>query len=280
MATLVTGCEHLSISSPGNSVSENIPAEPDANLTGGSLQMANKFRAHIDPASKAGSLEISQNRQAQQTHLPVPPMPIDITGTPEKADILPAGAALLPKNSMAQDSVSEAGPLTATLLSSPKNEYAHFVTTQDDAGGGLLTELAPEIRLSKESKPEEVCRLFIDSLSTGDHIAASQMLTNVAQIETARAELQLESPGSNKASWEVLEADYATSEKKIAQVRCLLQEPGQAKTAQLTWLMRLQYNGWKISGMSIQVDGSGEVDLLSFENPMDLQRIQSSVEDQ
>lgn len=253
-----------------------MPAEDESTEAVGSLQMANKFRAHIDPASKSGNLEITQNRRVGMRHLSTTAVPGDM---PEKAVSPPIGASLLPKKSIASASVSRSDALTATVLSPAKNQFTHFVMTQEDAGEEPMSELAPETRLNKDSKPEEVCRLFIASLSTGDHIAASQMLTNLAQIETARADLQLESPGSSDATWEVLEADYATSAKQIAQVRCLLQEPGQEGTAQLTWLMRRQYNGWKISGMSIQVDGSGEVDLLSFENPLDLQRIQSSVED-
>ena len=275
MVTLVTGCEHLSISSSGNSVSEIIPAEDESPEAIGSLQMANKFRAHIDPASKSGKLEIAQNRGVGMKHLSTAAVTGDM---PEKAVSPPTGASLLPRKSIAGSSVSRSDALTATVLSPAKNQFTHFVMTQENASEEPMSEIAPETRLSKDSKPEEVCRLFITALSTGDHIAASQILTNIAQIETARADLQLESPGSSDASWEVLEADYATSAKQIAQVRCLLQEPGQSETAQLTWLMRRQYNGWKISGMSIQVDGSGEVDLLSFENPLDLQRIQSSVE--
>ena len=135
----------------------------------------------------------------------------------------------------------------------------------------------PEGRLSKFSSPEDVCREFLGALAGGDHIAASQMLTNIAQIETARANLQLESPGVEGSTWEVHGAEYATAEKQVAQVKCLLNQPGQSSQAQLTWMMRFQYNGWKISGMSIQLTESGAADLLSFENPKDLRRIQNSV---
>ena len=136
----------------------------------------------------------------------------------------------------------------------------------------------PEGTLNRFSTPNEVCTAFLKALEQGDHITAGKMLTNVAQLETARANLVLESPGTADSTIEILPAQYATSEKKVAQVTCLLSQPGQATAAvRLTWIMRFQYNGWKISGMSIQLDQDSTPDLLSFENPRDLARIQQSV---
>ncbi len=136
----------------------------------------------------------------------------------------------------------------------------------------------PEATLNRESKPEDVCRVFLDTLSRGDSNAASRMLTDIAELETARADLQLESPGVAGSTYQIFAAEYATTEKQIAQVKCLLHQPGSMPVVQLTWMMRFQPNGWKISGMSIRLTDTGPTDLLSFENPQDLQRIQQSVE--
>lgn len=136
----------------------------------------------------------------------------------------------------------------------------------------------PESRLDKSSSPEQVCTQFLAALSRNDHLAATNMLTNVAQIETGRANLELESPGTPGSTFEVLPAKYATTARKVAQVDCLLRQPGVDTPVKLTWMMRLQYNGWKISGMAVQLVENEPADLLSFENPKDLRRIQSTVD--
>ena len=159
-----------------------------------------------------------------------------------------------------------------------QGEIQHTSFTQS-ASSALDTASETDVRLTRFSTPEFVCGEFLTALATGNHIRANQMLTNVAQIETAKANLQLETPGSEGTSYEVMPALYATSERKVAQVTCILKQPGQVLDVKLTWMMRFQYNGWKISGMSIQMADDASIDLLSFENPKDLARIQNSVAD-
>ncbi len=154
-----------------------------------------------------------------------------------------------------------------------------FNQTSEQANQQKVDNEAQEsrMRLTKNSSPEEVCRAFLNALERSDHLAANQILTNIAQLQTARADLVLESPGAGGSRFEILPARFATSAKEIAQVPCSLYQPGQDLPVKLTWMMRKQFNGWKISGMSVQVSENGQVDLLSFENPKDLQRIQSNV---
>lgn len=278
LTSLLAACENLSISSGQQTVMDPIGEDIDRTDSIGSLNMANKFRAHIDPASAVAlpsdsTLAFGDSTETAPKSTDAEASPVANTGATVQED---SGVDKTPRSNGMQSS-SQA---SASLLVTPNQpvKYTSELASNQGLTPGIPTEIAPETRLSKVSTPEDVCRVFVKALSTGDHIAASKMLTNIAQIETARANLELESPGSEDAIWEVLDAEYATAEKKIAQVRCLLKEPGAQETAHLTWLMRLQGNGWKISGMSIQVSGTGDVDLLSFENPLDLQRVQSTVD--
>ena len=140
------------------------------------------------------------------------------------------------------------------------------------------TAANPTERISPESEPKQVCGAFLELLESGDHRTATKFLTNVAQLETARANLILEAPGGPGCRTEIQPAKYATTERKVAHVECLLYQDGSATPISLTWVMRRQYNGWKISGMTIRLDQQTSPDLLSFENPVDLARIQQTVE--
>ena len=259
---------------------EPIPEDLDRSHSVGSLSMANKFRAHIDPASALPMPKVPSFDKGQANGQP---NPSDAATGPTSSRANPNihPDAPLIASSISEDSLSDLHP--SMNGSSANNQVVNYTpdsSNEENPIQRISAEIALEthLNLNKDSAPEDVCRAFVRALSAGDHIAASKMLTNVAQIETARANLELESPGSENAIWQVLDAEYATAEKKIAQVRCLLKEPDSHETAHLTWLMRLQENGWKISGMSIQISGTGDVDLLSFENPLDLQRVQSTVD--
>ena len=259
---------------------ERIPEDLDRGGSIGSLSMANKFRAHIDPASSTPTPKVPSFDNGKRNGQPNPSNTATGSNSSGTNPNIHRDAPVI-SSSISEDSVAELHPPMAE--SSTNNQVVNYAvdsSSEENPIQRIPAEIALEthLNLNKDSAPEDVCRAFVRALSAGDHIAASKMLTNVAQIETARANLELESPGSENAIWQVLDAEYATAEKKIAQVRCLLKEPDSHETAHLTWLMRLQENGWKISGMSIQVSGTGDVDLLSFENPLDLQRVQSTVD--
>ena len=132
--------------------------------------------------------------------------------------------------------------------------------------------------MSVDSTPERVLKEFLTLLQQGDRFSAQRLLTEPAQQETARARLELDAPGDQDTTFTILSARYATNEKVIAEVDCLFhQSDYQGEAIKLSWMMRRQANGWKVYGMLINMDG-GELDLVSFENAIDLARIQQSVE--
>ena len=165
------------------------------------------------------------------------------------------------------------------------NETTEDIVVNSDneielSDGETLFERAREAKLSESSSPEEVCETFLQALRQGDSLTASQLLTNLAQIQTTKAKLQLESPGGPDAKFDLQGARYATGERKVCQVTTFVRQPGVDEPVVLNWMMRFQYNGWKISGMSVQFAPNEPPDLLSFENPKDLDRIKQSVDEE
>lgn len=154
-----------------------------------------------------------------------------------------------------------------TVESSPANLLPGSGHPEDPETGDLTIE----------SSPEEVCHRFLVSLQNGERQLAFGLLTPAAQQATSRASLELDSPGEPGSVFTVMPARYATSERLVAEVDCLFHDPTSPdQSVRLTWVMRNQPNGWKISGMAID-NGDGRPDLLSFENRTDLERIHGSV---
>ena len=126
-----------------------------------------------------------------------------------------------------------------------------------------------------QTTPEDVCQRFIDALQSGDQVTALQQLTQRAAIETKNADLEMQPLGDAQTEIEVMPAKFATSKQLVAQVDCRVTTPG-SDPAVVTWLMSRGASGWKISGMTVQLENGG-LDLLSFENPLDVARIKDSV---
>ncbi len=130
----------------------------------------------------------------------------------------------------------------------------------------------------RNAGPGEVCETFLKLLKAGDRLAAEQLLTRTALSVTSKADLQLEPPGSENAVYDVGSIRYATTLNKIAQVDCLVKETtdGTPETTTVTWLVRLQTEGWRISGIVLAGDDNIQ-DLLSFENADDVNRINQAL---
>ena len=132
-------------------------------------------------------------------------------------------------------------------------------------------------QLTIESGPDEVVDEFLKLLQRGARLDAKRLLTDRAQTETSRAGLELDAPGGMQTRFSIQKTRFATSEKLIAEVDTVFHSTDPAtEPIRLTWMLRRQRNGWKVYGMIIR-NGKPGLDLLSFENPIDLTRIQQSV---
>ena len=175
----------------------------------------------------------------------------------------------------AEPAADTAEPATADVSESK-------TTTVIVTPGGVAESPAAPLKLpAKETSPETICHLFVRYLSTGNRSMAEQMLTPSALTTTSRAELQLEPVGGPSAVYEMDTPRYATNKKKLCQIDCSIVDEmdGEAVTTELTWICRMQKDGWRIAGMMVEVTPDQPKDYLSFENVEDVTRIKNSLID-
>ena len=140
--------------------------------------------------------------------------------------------------------------------------------------------VAMDASIPVDLAPDEVCRRFLKSLQSAERTAAEQLLTKRALLNTKRAELNLESPGSRTAEFTVESPRYATNKRELATVDCIVVDTVDGKTvnSRLAWMLRQEPAGWRISGMILDLDDGKSLDLLSFENLDDIERIKTSLD--
>ncbi len=127
--------------------------------------------------------------------------------------------------------------------------------------------------LNIASEPERVVGEFLEMLRNGQRFSAQRLLTTVAREQTARAGLELDAPGGLDTKYTLMATRFATNERLVAEVECLFHTADyQGEAVKISWLLRLQENGWKIYGMSVQTE-QGNLELVSFENADHLARI-------
>lgn len=130
---------------------------------------------------------------------------------------------------------------------------------------------------SPDATAQEVCQRFMNLMRTGNRIAAENLLTKSALNVTTRAGLQLEPMGGPTAEYNVGEVRYATTKQKLAQVDCTIVDnvDGEKYEMNVTWLVRKQKLGWRISGVMLELESGQVPDLLSFENIHDVTKIKN-----
>lgn len=133
-----------------------------------------------------------------------------------------------------------------------------------------------------DASPTTVCQKFVEFLQSGDRLSAENLLTRSALAVTSRADLELEPLGGPQAQYETGEPMYATTKQKLAQVRCTVIDriDGQSVESVLTWMVRKQKEGWRISGITIPLEDGQPEDLLSFESYADVLKIKSALADE
>ena len=136
--------------------------------------------------------------------------------------------------------------------------------------------------LPANASPVEVCQRFLELLQAGNRLSAENLLTRSALAVTGRAELKLEPLGGPTAKYNLAEPLYATNKQKLAQVACTVveSENGETFKTSLTWIVRKRNEGWRISGMMIQLEEGLPPDFLSFENYDDVLKIKGSIDSQ
>jgi hypothetical protein len=158
------------------------------------------------------------------------------------------------------------------LVSLETNSVA-VVSTMEVSSPAKVT--AQEI--TAKSTPSEVCQRFLDLLQSGNRIAAENLLTRTALTATTKAGLKLEAMGGPTSTYRTGEVRYATNKQKLAHVDTYVIDnvDGEPYEMEVTWQLHKHLDGWRISGLMLELEPGQTKDLLSLENQFDVAKLQS-----
>lgn len=108
-------------------------------------------------------------------------------------------------------------------------------------------------------------------------MGAENLLTHASINNITAAGLKLEPMGGPNAKYEIGNIQYATTKERLAHVNCLIKEEVDGKTVEMNiaWQCRKFKKIWRISGVILENEVGQAPDLLSFENLVDVTKIQS-----
>lgn len=132
------------------------------------------------------------------------------------------------------------------------------------------------------ASPDRTVQTFLDSLRSGDDARARALLTEKARAETSRKGLVVQPPGSPDASYEIVGVKFASTQKDTAEVTSVWTEPTPSGTRsdRITWILRRAVQGWRVSGMAMELVPGHAPQLLNFEDPDDMEHQLRTAEDQ
>ena len=128
--------------------------------------------------------------------------------------------------------------------------------------------------------PGAVISEFLTAVRTGDDKRASELLTQVARQRTTEMEMVVAPPGSDTASFKVLESEIEGSEAQVGTDWTDLDGDGQPRTDRIVWLLRRETDGWRIHGMATRIFEDMAPIMLNFEDPEDMLRKQQQAEEE
>ena len=117
------------------------------------------------------------------------------------------------------------------------------------------------------SVADAVVNEFLEAVRVGDVKKSSGLLTPLALNRTNEHDLTVAPLGSATAKFEIGKTELIDSDKALVEsVWTDVDVDGNPSSEELVWALRKSNQGWRISGLAIQVDG-GQPQLIDFENP-------------
>jgi len=139
---------------------------------------------------------------------------------------------------------------------------------------------APQSRADAEG-PEVAVFNFLEAVRMGNEKTADAMLTPLARQKTQEMEMVVAPPGSETASFEVGDVEYVAEDG--AHVSCTwsdVDESGERRSDTIIWMVRREYDGWRIAGMATRVFEDQPPLFLNFEDPEDMIRKQQLLQEE
>lgn len=149
---------------------------------------------------------------------------------------------------------------------------ATTVDVGETASDSSPANLAP-VTLAADATPERVCEQFLKLLGDGELSDAERLLSRRSASVTRSAGLVLSAPSANSAGYEFDPPQYANTKQKLAMVMCRPRSGSGADETAMSWMLRRETEGWRITGLVLLEENEQPADLLSFENPADVEQI-------
>lgn len=160
----------------------------------------------------------------------------------------------------------------ATTTSTPSPQT---VEVQSGTPGGSPADLSPA-RISGDASPGEVCEKFLNLLAAGEISDAERLLSKRSAIVTRQAGLVLSAPAGRSSRFEFDPPQFANTKQKRAMVMCRVIETASPASgvpaSAMSWMLSHENEGWRITGL-VLLEDEQPADLLSFENPADVEQI-------
>ncbi len=126
--------------------------------------------------------------------------------------------------------------------------------------------------------PDQVMQQFLGAIKKGDDKQASSLLTELARKKTSEMEMVVAPPGSDTASYKILETEIENNEAQVATEWTDLDADGRPHTDPIVWLLRREPAGWRIKGMGTRIFPDMDRIVLNFEDPVDMLHKQQEAE--
>jgi len=118
--------------------------------------------------------------------------------------------------------------------------------------------------------PNEIVAMFSDSIRRGDKETTIKLITLAAREEIQRRGMTIDPPGSPEASYKIGEVRFLDQDRDAAYVESLWIEPGTDGQpnveTEVVWAVQLEPEGWRISGLAIDMGPNEQPTLVDFEN--------------
>lgn len=121
--------------------------------------------------------------------------------------------------------------------------------------------------------PTTAVTAFLNAMRSGDNKVAELLLTTKAREETAKQNMVVQPPGTPNASYKIGRVEYPKDQEATAYVECTWTEKyddGQSDQYEVVWVLHQEKTGWHIAGMATELDNSGSIVFLNFENPAEM----------
>ncbi len=133
---------------------------------------------------------------------------------------------------------------------------------------------------SADGGPEAAISQFLAAVKNGDDKQAALLLTDLARQKTTEMEIVVAPPGSETASYKVLESEIEGEAAQVGTDWTDLDGDGRPRTDRVVWMLKKQGSEWRISGMATRVFPDMPPVILNFEDPEDMMRKQQAAEEE